>query len=54
MTNDKVYNLDEVAAIAGLHINTVRKFCREGKIDAKKVGRTWLVSRAGLAKLLPE
>ena len=43
---------NEAAAESGLHIQTVRELCREGKIKAEKVfGRAWIIDRAELPGL---
>lgn len=38
-------NVVEVAAILGVHWETVKRLCREGRIPAEKVHNTWLIHR---------
>ena len=40
---DIFYSVEEIAHMLGLHPKTVRRFIREGKIRAKKIGRAWKV-----------
>jgi excisionase family DNA binding protein len=46
------YSLQEVAALLGLHLNTVRKHVRDGKIPSKKLGNRVLIPAQALAKWL--
>ena len=39
----KYFSVDEIATIIDLHPKTVRRFIREGKIKAQKMGREWRV-----------
>ena len=41
---DKFYTVDQVAEILGMHHKTIRKFIREGKLCANKVGKQWRIS----------
>ncbi len=36
------------ASLAGYHVKHVRKLIRQGRIDARKVARDWLVNRDSL------
>ena len=38
----------EAAKIAGYHLEHLRRLIREGEIDARKWGNTWMVSRESL------
>lgn len=40
----EIYNLEELARKLGLHIVTLRRYCRTGKMKAQKIGRNWQVS----------
>lgn len=40
----QVYNLKEVVKILGLNIQTIRKFIKEGKLKASKVGTHYMVT----------
>ena len=46
----KTYGLDEVAAILGVHEETVRRAIRTGELAALKLPRNYRVSRAELAR----
>ena len=37
------YSVEEISRILDLHPKTVRRFIREGKIKAKKIGRSWKI-----------
>lgn len=51
MTDDpKTYGLDEVAAILGVHEETVRRAIRTGELSAFKLPRNYRVSRTELAR----
>ena len=39
----RMYQLDEVAAILGVHITTVRRWVKTGMMPAKKIGRLYFV-----------
>ncbi|MBM3694807.1 MAG: helix-turn-helix domain-containing protein [Actinobacteria bacterium] len=43
-----MYTVTEVAQILDLHPKTVRRFIREGRIRAQKIGREWRVRREDL------
>ncbi|MBA7491345.1 hypothetical protein ES702_01890 [subsurface metagenome] len=40
----EIYSLEELAKKLGLHIVTLRRYCRTGRIKAQKIGRNWQVS----------
>ncbi len=40
----EIYNLEELARKLSLHLVTLRRYCRTGKIKAQKIGRHWQVS----------
>ena len=44
----KLYSVEEIARFLDLHPKTVRRFIREGKIKARKIGRTWRIQPADL------
>jgi excisionase family DNA binding protein len=39
----RMYKLNEVAAILGVSISTVRRWVRGGLLPAKRIGRLWFV-----------
>jgi excisionase family DNA binding protein len=44
----KPYSVEEVAHFLDLHPKTVRRFIREGKIKARKIGRAWKIHQDDL------
>ena len=48
----EAYNPEEVAQILGKSIETVRRWLRSGEITATKLGRSWIISRAELERIL--
>jgi excisionase family DNA binding protein len=44
MDND-IFTVDQVARMLDLHPKTVRRFIREGKLNARKVGGQWRITR---------
>lgn len=45
---DNIFTVDEVAALLDLHPKTVRRYIREGKLKANKIGGQWRVMRDDL------
>lgn len=41
----KLYSIAELSEILKLHPKTILRFIHEGKIKARKIGRSWMVSR---------
>lgn len=41
---EKFYTVDQIAEMLGMHPKTIRKFIREGKLKANKVGKQWRVT----------
>jgi excisionase family DNA binding protein len=37
--------VDEYAALTGMHPRTVRRYCGSGRIPARKVGKSWRITR---------
>ena len=48
MTFTKWYSPQEIAAILGVHHQTVRDWIHEGKLEAVKFGKLWRVPEAAL------
>jgi len=44
----KLYSVEEIARFLDLHPKTVRRFIREGKIKARKIGRAWRIQQDDL------
>ena len=45
---NRFYTIDQVAEILDIHHKTVRKFIKEGKLKANKVGKQWRISQEDL------
>lgn len=43
--NNEIFTVDQVAEMLDLHPKTVRRFIREGKLNARKVGGQWRITR---------
>lgn len=41
----KLYSIADLSEILKLHPKTILRFIHEGKIKARKIGRSWMVSR---------
>jgi excisionase family DNA binding protein len=48
----EAYNPEEVAQILGKSIETVRRWLRSGTIQATKLGRSWIISRGEIERIL--
>ncbi|MGJ9460141.1 helix-turn-helix domain-containing protein [Oceanobacillus sp. CF4.6] len=45
---DGVIGVEEAAKILGLSPGTIKNYCAEGKIKAKKIGKTWIIDKPEL------
>jgi excisionase family DNA binding protein len=43
-----LYTADEVAGQLNLHVKTIRRYIREGRLTAKRIGKEYRVTRADL------
>lgn len=41
---DKYYTVDEIAEMIKIHPKTLRRYIREGRLKASKVGKSWRIS----------
>ena len=48
----KIYDLKEVVKLLGLNIQTIRKFIKEGKLKASKVGTHYMVTEDAIKEFL--
>lgn len=46
----KLYSVSELSTILKLHPKTILRFINEGKIQARKIGRSWMVSEDDLKR----
>jgi excisionase family DNA binding protein len=44
----QLFTVDEVAERLNLHVKTVRRFIREGRLPAKRIGKEYRITRASL------
>ena len=44
----KLYSISELTNILKLHPKTILRFIHEGKIKARKIGRSWMISEVDL------
>lgn len=44
----QLYTVDEVAERLNLHVKTVRRIIREGRLPAKRIGKEYRITRAAL------
>jgi excisionase family DNA binding protein len=44
----QLFTVDEVAERLNLHVKTVRRFIREGRFPAKRIGKEYRITRSGL------
>ncbi len=47
---DNYVSVVEAAEILGVHWETVKRMCREGRFSARKVHNMWLIDKNELAK----
>jgi excisionase family DNA binding protein len=43
MTFQELYSVDQVASLLGLHVRTVRRYVREGRLKATRIGKQYRV-----------
>lgn len=48
----EMLNIDEVSAVLRVHPETLRRFIREGRISAYKIGRRKLISKDEMEKFI--
>lgn len=48
MTQMKLLTVSEAARQTGFKPRTIARWCREGKLDATKVGRVWRIEQGKL------
>lgn len=44
----RLYSVEEVAALLGLHVKTVRGYVRDGRLDAVRIGRQYRIGADAL------
>lgn len=54
MQKKEYYTTGDVARLSGYHYTTVQLWIQTGKIQAKKIGGWWRISRSEVIKILKE
>jgi excisionase family DNA binding protein len=49
--SQELYSVEQVAALLGLHVKTVRAYVREGRLKATRIGKQYRIVRADLEAL---
>ena len=52
--NQKFYTVEEISKMLDMHVKTIQRYIREGKIKTSKVGKAWKVSGHDLNTFLDE
>ncbi|MED1742059.1 helix-turn-helix domain-containing protein [Bacillus swezeyi] len=42
---DKIMGVDEASELWGLSPGYIKNLCAAGKIECKKIGKTWIISK---------
>lgn len=50
--NDNYYNVTELSEMFGLSETTIRTYCKEGKINAMKIGKSWYAKESDIKEYL--
>lgn len=48
------YTTEEAGEYLGMDPSMIRRYCRQDKIKAKKIGRDWLIEKAELDRFEPQ
>jgi excisionase family DNA binding protein len=46
--HSNLYTADEVAALLNLHVKTIRRYVRDGRLKARRIGKEYRIARADL------
>ena len=52
--DERYYDAEKVAEILGLHVKTVHRYIREGKLRGRKVGKGWRVAGHDLSTFMED
>lgn len=50
----QLYTVDEVASLLNLHVKTVRRYVRDGRLKARRIGKEYRIARADLTDFAGE
>lgn len=45
MSLDNIIGVEEASKLWGLSPGTIKNYCADGKIIAKKIGKTWVIDK---------
>jgi excisionase family DNA binding protein len=48
VVSQELYSVEQVAALLGLHVRTVRNYVRDGKLTAVRIGKQYRIAREDL------
>jgi excisionase family DNA binding protein len=54
MVSSSLFTADEVAAVLNLHVKTVRRYIRDGRLKARRIGKEYRITRADLDEFAGE
>jgi excisionase family DNA binding protein len=54
MASTEHISVIQAAARTGLNASTIRKYCAQGKLPAKQVGKVWIIQEADLKYAVPD
>jgi excisionase family DNA binding protein len=46
--SSQLYTADEVAGLLNLHVKTIRRYVRDGRLKARRIGKEYRIARADL------
>src|SRR3989442_13891481 len=49
-----LYTADEVAELLNLHVKTIRRYVRDGRLKARRIGKEYRIARADLDEFAGE
>ena len=52
MNEKKYYSTEEVSRMLGLHVNTIRRHVKEGRLKAYRFGRQWRFTEEDLQEYM--
>lgn len=48
------YSVEEAAKMLGVSEYTIRRWLKDGKLDGKRIGRFWRISKESVESVLPD
>src|SRR5712692_5308611 len=53
-TSTQLFTADEVAELLNLHVKTIRRYVRDGRLKARRIGKEYRIARADLDEFAGE